>query len=399
MWNFTKGLLIIALAIFSLSTKAQVGINNDTPDPAAILDIKSDTLGVLFPRIANSSFLDNEKGLFFYATDDDKFYYYNGSDWQCVNPFLSTGTNNARLNGSLEVQGNVSVEPESTISGYGTIPLGGIIMWSGDHTNVPDGWTLCNGAIVNSIQTPDLRGRFVVGYSDGDKNSNDPRYTSYGGKNNAVSLAYQYVGDVGGDTINRLTNDNIPNHIHSMNHGHGITDPGHTHEIRTGRNGGNGQITKQDEDNKAYKNTESSTTGITVNSHTGNTGDWGGAYQAAVYEYDYTGSECKYNITKVGCTDTHPFTNYPDLTANCEGGGYFLPRPFILDPEFGRIPNPDYIAPIDNPNCFKNIPDCEILDYNPNYGDRTLITAAGMGVDPVENRPPYYVIAFIIRVK
>lgn len=45
----------------------------------------------------------------------------------------------------------------TSISGNGTIPLGGIIMWSG--ASVPAGWALCNG--LNG--TPDLRDRFIVG--------------------------------------------------------------------------------------------------------------------------------------------------------------------------------------------------------------------------------------------
>lgn len=43
----------------------------------------------------------------------------------------------------------------------GTIPLGGIIMWSG--TTIPSGWALCNGQVINGIVTPNLSDRFVVG--------------------------------------------------------------------------------------------------------------------------------------------------------------------------------------------------------------------------------------------
>jgi len=408
MWNFTKGLLIIALAICSLSIKAQVGINKDDPNPAAILDIESDTLGVLFPRIADSSFLDKEKGLFFYATGDDKFYVYNGSNWQCVNPFLSTGPNNARLNGSLEVQGNVSVEPESTISGYGTVPIGGIIMWSGDHTNIPEGWALCNGEIVETTQTPDLRGRFVVGYSDGNKNSNDPRYDGYGDKNNAVSLAYQHVGDVGGDTLNRLTKENIPNHTHGKGSLNIIASGSHTHTTNAPQQAG--ESTNDGSGHHVQKNDGAVAT-IGSNTHThpnstfsGITGDWGGHMQEAVYEVSIWGYPCQYDIESAGCADVHPFTNYPDITANCMGG-HLTPVAFMkgIDPEGNLIiiPNPDWVGePDKNTNCFLNKLECDYGDeYNKDYGKSILISSAAMGVDPIENRPPYYVIAYIIRVK
>ena len=41
----------------------------------------------------------------------------------------------------------------------GTIPSGGIIMWSGAVANIPQGWHLCDGA----NGTPDLEGKFIIG--------------------------------------------------------------------------------------------------------------------------------------------------------------------------------------------------------------------------------------------
>ena len=45
----------------------------------------------------------------------------------------------------------------------GTVPIGGIILWSGSTGSVPDGWALCNG----SNGTPNLQDRFVVGAGSG----------------------------------------------------------------------------------------------------------------------------------------------------------------------------------------------------------------------------------------
>ncbi|MCE2826758.1 MAG: tail fiber protein, partial [Verrucomicrobium sp.] len=55
----------------------------------------------------------------------------------------------------------------TSVSGYGTVPLGGIILWSGAENAVPAGWALCNGQSSNGRTTPDLRGRFVIGASSG----------------------------------------------------------------------------------------------------------------------------------------------------------------------------------------------------------------------------------------
>lgn len=45
----------------------------------------------------------------------------------------------------------------------GTIPIGGIILWSGSTGSIPNGWRLCNG----SNGTPNLQDRFVVGAGSG----------------------------------------------------------------------------------------------------------------------------------------------------------------------------------------------------------------------------------------
>jgi hypothetical protein len=48
------------------------------------------------------------------------------------------------------------------------VPVGAIIMWSGDPAKLPSGWVLCDG----KNGTPDLRGRFIVGYNS----ETDPDY-------------------------------------------------------------------------------------------------------------------------------------------------------------------------------------------------------------------------------
>ena len=57
----------------------------------------------------------------------------------------------------VTISGKVTVKDTGSLSGFGTIPVGGIIMWSG--SSVPAGWALCNG----SNGTPDLRNRFIMG--------------------------------------------------------------------------------------------------------------------------------------------------------------------------------------------------------------------------------------------
>jgi hypothetical protein len=75
----------LAAVVLTATTFAQVGINIETPDASAALDITSTTGGLLVPRMtkAQRGFIDTPAtGLMIYQTDGTAgFYYYNGSSW------------------------------------------------------------------------------------------------------------------------------------------------------------------------------------------------------------------------------------------------------------------------------------------------------------------------------
>ena len=89
------------------------------------------------------------------------------------------------VSGNASVAGNVTVN--GAVSGYGTAPVGCIILWSGAANKIPEGWALCNG----QNGTPDLRNRFIVGA---------------GGE-------YQ-VNATGGEKTHTLTANEMPRHSH-----------------------------------------------------------------------------------------------------------------------------------------------------------------------------------------
>ena len=92
------------------------------------------------------------------------------------------------------------------------VPVGGIILWT--QATPPDAtawansahWAICNGQKKNNVQTPDLRGRFVVGannnvttvLNDGKTSTYDPAAAS--GK--------------GGEEKHALTTAEMPSHYH-----------------------------------------------------------------------------------------------------------------------------------------------------------------------------------------
>jgi microcystin-dependent protein len=120
----------------------------------------------------------------------------------------------------LTVVGGISASGDITSSkfiGSGTIPLGGIIMWSG--VSVPAGWALCDGRIVNGYSTPDLRGRFVVGV-------NTSSVAVPVGQSAPTVNTQQKTYTVGaaGGTANAVV----------VEHSHTVTDPGHSHTVNPG---------------------------------------------------------------------------------------------------------------------------------------------------------------------
>jgi hypothetical protein len=79
-------LTLLAAALLTATTSAQVGIGTTTPDASSALDITSTTKGLLIPRMTNAErgFIDTPAtGLMIYQTDGTPgFYYYNGSSWE-----------------------------------------------------------------------------------------------------------------------------------------------------------------------------------------------------------------------------------------------------------------------------------------------------------------------------
>ena len=116
---------------------AQVAINSDgtSPDSSAMLDITSNSKGILLPRMTTSerdAISNPVQGLLIYNTDDDCFNYYTGTDWykDCGRDLtLDTrslsisnvgGTGNDEGNG-IAVDGNGNILVAAEIDGTATI--------------------------------------------------------------------------------------------------------------------------------------------------------------------------------------------------------------------------------------------------------------------------------------
>jgi microcystin-dependent protein len=165
-----------------------------------------------------------------------------------------------------------------------SIPVGGIIMWSGANNTWPSNWALCNGA----NGTPNLQGRFVLSSGSGS------------------GLSTRTTGQTGGAETVALTLAQMPSHSHGVSartgdsngyawdgaHGHPISDPGHSHSINGGRRLDylDGQVTAQSNntDNGA-KPTSKESTGVSVGVNLRTYNQWP--------HYDTTGTFHNHTIT------------------------------------------------------------------------------------------------------
>ncbi|MEO9871562.1 hypothetical protein [Ekhidna sp.] len=138
MRNLTLFLSFIVCAIL---TKAQdgVGIGTQRPDPSAVLHIQSQSTakGLLIPRYTSTNVTnidDPAHGLLVFDIERRVMAYYDS--------LYSTGGRWEYMRG---------------------VPTGAILMWSGSEVNIPDGFALCDGSIVNGLQTPNLVSTFIRG--------------------------------------------------------------------------------------------------------------------------------------------------------------------------------------------------------------------------------------------
>lgn len=100
------------------------------------------------------------------------------------------------------------------VNGKPLIPRGMIVIWN-SSSSVPRGWAQCDGRTVNGFKTPDLRGRFVLGYSafSGDVPNNPGVFNP---DNRPYFVNTFPIGQVSGESTNRLQVDQLPSHTHKI---------------------------------------------------------------------------------------------------------------------------------------------------------------------------------------
>ncbi len=210
----------------------RIGINNN--DPIAMLDIQTDNsqnTGLIIRKEGNDA------NLKIYVEENDVVINMNNDS------YLRSGANKSELNnlyikneliikggettidqkpdhtifnnsknkniitGDTELYGGITINDKAIFTNgiqvngpvEGIFPKGIIMIWHGQIDSIPTGWVLCDG----TNNTPDLRGRFVLGYGD---------------------APYNVMGKKGGSATVTLTTDQMPSHKHPIasagNHSH-----------------------------------------------------------------------------------------------------------------------------------------------------------------------------------
>lgn len=174
----------------------------------------------------------------------------------------------------LVANGGAWVAPNNT-------PSGTVMSFAG--SSAPAGWLLCNGAAVSrttyatlfaligttygagngstTFNVPDLRGRSVIGVGQGS------------------GLTNRALAATGGAETHALTTGEMPSHTHVQNsHGHGVTDPTHSHQIpRSATDGYEAASNYQSSnDSNGTTGTVAASTGVTVQSTTATNQNTGG---------------------------------------------------------------------------------------------------------------------------
>jgi microcystin-dependent protein len=193
-----------------------------------------------------------------------------------------------------------------TFGSGGLSPVGSVTMWV--TGTAPTGWLMCDGAAVSRTTYATLFGVIGTTYGAGDTTTTFNVPDLLGrvpmGAGTGTGLTARTLGAEIGDESTTLTSSHIPEHLHTINHGHAdnisADQAGHTHTIGWQADGTNdhdhaldsGSVTRvAGPSDGGASSTGTIPSGSTdpaitvsggVTDHTGNSGNYGTASPTAV---------------------------------------------------------------------------------------------------------------------
>ena len=174
MKSVTTFLLILLIAGTAMAQGVAINEDNSSPDPSAMLDVKSSEKGILIPHLTQTqrnAVLNPANGLLIYQTDNEPGFYYNAGTpatplWQLVGSnagvFSQWGTNGSNI---FYNDGNVGIgtgTPQAKIHARDLTNGGGNILFEGSFKSSNQGLPPVQGAGTRMMWYPD-KAAFRVG--------------------------------------------------------------------------------------------------------------------------------------------------------------------------------------------------------------------------------------------
>lgn len=273
-----KYFISISLCILMTNLFAQVGINNPNPDISAVLDIKSNTKGLLIPRMSDlerRSLSLPANTLIVFDTVDHMMFFYDEEatqPWTAINPWnlrddegsfdgllfkrditsnktvrsVNIGSDTVNVNNQLNVANNMSVGRISAVSINGVTgdaPQNGLYVegdvqansnvvvtdttksdvFEGFGINPIGGIIMWSGAVIDIPEGWLLcNGQQIIGGTMNGQNTPNLSGRFVVGVGNNGTTNYTAIGQVGGEDSHVLTINEMPAH----NHGGSTGDDG-----------------------------------------------------------------------------------------------------------------------------------------------------------------------------
>ena len=112
--NYLLTLCLLYFGLVTFAQKENVGIGTTKPDQSALLDLSSQTKGLLTPRMSleqRGNIQNPANGLMVYQTDFlSGFYYFDGKEWKSMTN-ATNASSVAGVDGDWDLTGNLSTTP------------------------------------------------------------------------------------------------------------------------------------------------------------------------------------------------------------------------------------------------------------------------------------------------
>lgn len=124
-------IILVFLLLYSTCLWSQVGVGTSTPDSSSILDIRSTEKGVLLPRLTTTERLaisSPSDGLLLFDSDMDMFFFAIEGKWFALNPWKTEHTSSSPMTVFDSSHGNVGIgtsAPEERLHIQGNLSAGG----------------------------------------------------------------------------------------------------------------------------------------------------------------------------------------------------------------------------------------------------------------------------------